>query len=68
MRTYKSVENTQFTTNLAEIRVLFTSATSFTLKKRALLSSSPGPGGQSEEIVSSPMEIVIVIWGFGLAA
>jgi hypothetical protein len=33
-------ENTHFTTDLAENRVLFTSATSFTLKKRAHLPSS----------------------------
>jgi hypothetical protein len=42
MRTYYLVENTLFTTDLAENRVLFTSATSFTPKKRALLSSSAG--------------------------
>jgi hypothetical protein len=56
---YYLVENTLFTTDLAENRVLFTSATSFTPKRRALLSSSVGAGGQSEEIVSSPMEIQI---------
>ena len=37
---YYLVENIRFTTDLAENRVLFTSATSFTLKRRALL--SPG--------------------------
>jgi hypothetical protein len=40
MRTAYLVENTLFTTDLAENRVLFTSATSFTLKRRALLPSS----------------------------
>ena len=40
MLTYKSVENIRFTTDLEENRVLFTSATSFTLKRRALLPSS----------------------------
>jgi hypothetical protein len=42
MRTYKLVVHMCFTTNLAETRDLFTSATSFTLKRRALLSSSAG--------------------------
>ena len=42
MRTTYLVVNTLFTTDLAENRVLFTSATSFTLKRRALLSSSAG--------------------------
>jgi hypothetical protein len=40
MFSYKLVENIRFTTNLEENRVLFTSATSFTLKRRALLPSS----------------------------
>jgi hypothetical protein len=46
MRTTYLVENTLFTTDLAENRVLFTSATSFTLKRRALMSSSAGPNQQ----------------------
>ena len=37
---YYLVENIRFTTNLEENSLLFTSATSFTLKKRALLSPS----------------------------
>ena len=40
MRTTYLVENIRFTTDLAENSLLFTSATSFTLKKRAPLSSS----------------------------
>ena len=37
---YYLVENIRFTTDLEENSLLFTSATSFTLKKRAPLSSS----------------------------